>query len=84
MSSTPAHPKLRRKWFPLETTLQMCKLSSLHTACVFLQPLKIRLIGLLHCYFQGVDLTPKKGVKKKGTKRLHFWSKIHSGIAYSI
>ena len=24
------------------------------------------------------------GEKKKGTKRLHFWSKIHSGIVYSI
>ena len=34
--------------------------------------------------FSRSRFNSKKGVKKKGTKRLHFWSKIHSGIAYSI
>ena len=29
-------------------------------------------IRLLHCYFQGVDLTPKKGVKKKRYKATPF------------
>ena len=33
--------------------------------------------------FSRSRFNSKKGVKKKGTKRLHFWSKIHSGIAYS-
>ena len=34
--------------------------------------------------FSRSRFNSKKGVKKKGTKRLHFWSKIHSGIAYSV
>ena len=34
--------------------------------------------------FSRSRFNSKKGVKKKGTKRLNFWSKIHSGIAYSI
>ena len=34
--------------------------------------------------FSRSRFNSKKGVKKKGTKPLHFWSKIHSGIAYSV
>ena len=34
--------------------------------------------------FSRSRFNSKRGVKKKGTKPLHFWSKIHSGNAYSV
>ena len=57
----------------------------------FVCEVRLVILKCYECVFVGCTLlfsrsrfNSKKGVKRKGTKRLHFWSKIHSGIAYSV
>ena len=43
-------------------------------------PQPISVVFAIH----ALDETPKKEVKRKGTKPLHFWSKVQSVIVYSV